>query len=127
MNEKKINKISYNKINPETLQGKKDILRAISLNNIVMEGIFFYSTFAHFFALKEMGKMKNVVSGVELVLIDESLHLQNGIEAILIILDENPEITEDAEYVQEIRDVILHGTALEIEYVKDKLDRKSVV
>src|SRR5690625_6851484 len=62
-----IDKISYGKINPETLQGKKDILRAISLNNIVMEGIFFYSTFAHFFELKEMVKINNVMYDVVLV------------------------------------------------------------
>src|SRR5690625_6902613 len=30
-----VDKISYGKIDPETLQGKKDILRAILLNNIV--------------------------------------------------------------------------------------------
>src|SRR5699024_12195973 len=103
-------------IDPNTLAGQKQVLRAILLNNIILEGIFFYSTFAHFFALKDMAKMKNVVSGVELVLIDESLHLQNGIEAILIMLEENPEIVEDTEYVQDIRDVILEGTYLEIEY-----------
>src|SRR5699024_11606333 len=101
-----IDKISHGKINPKTLEGKKQVLRAILLNNIILEGIFFYSTFAHFFALKDMGKMKNVVSGVELVLIDESLHLQNGIDAILIMLEANPENVEDQQYVQCISDVI---------------------
>ncbi|MEX1212629.1 MAG: ribonucleotide-diphosphate reductase subunit beta [Balneolaceae bacterium] len=122
-----IDKISYGKIDPETLQGKKDVLRAILLNNIVLEGIFFYSLFAHFFAMKDMGKMKNVVSGVELVLIDESLHLQNGIEAILIILEEHPEINEDEQYVEEIREVILRGTELEIEYVKHKFGDRTIL
>jgi len=122
-----IDKISYGKIDPETLQGKKDVLRAILLNNIIMEGIFFYSSFAHFFALKDMGKMGNVVSGVELILIDESLHLQNGIEAILIMLDETPEIVRDAVYVQEIRDIILKGTHLEIEYVQSKFGNKTIL
>jgi ribonucleoside-diphosphate reductase beta chain len=122
-----IDKISYGKIDPGTLQGRKDVLRAILLNNIVMEGIFFYSTFAHFFALKDLGKMKNVVSGVELVLIDESLHLQNGIEAILIMLEETPEIGEDQEYVQEIREIILHGADLEMEYVREKFGSKIIL
>ena len=122
-----IDKISYGKIDPETLQGKKDVLRAILLNNIVMEGIFFYSNFAHFFALKDMGKMKNVVSGVELILIDESLHLQNGIEAILIMLDETPEIGEDQQFVEEMRDVILQGVSLEIEYVNEKFGSKIIL
>lgn len=122
-----IDKISYGKIDPDTLQGKKDVLRAILLNNIIMEGIFFYSSFAHFFALKDMGKMKNVVSGVELILIDESLHLQNGIEAILIMLEETPEIAEDEQYVQSIRDIILKGTYLEIEYVQTKFGHKTIL
>jgi ribonucleoside-diphosphate reductase beta chain len=121
-----IDKISYGKIDPETLQGKKDVLRAILLNNIVMEGIFFYSSFAHFFALKDMGKMKNVVSGVELILIDESLHLQNGIEAILIMLEETPEIAEDIQYVNEIREIILKGAWLEIEYIQNKFGDKII-
>jgi ribonucleoside-diphosphate reductase beta chain len=122
-----IDKMSYGKIDPETLEGQKQVLRAILLNNIILEGIFFYSSFAHFFALKDMSKMKNVVSGVELVLIDESLHLQNGIETILIMLEENPKIVEDEEYVQEVRAVILEGLALEIEYVQHKFGDRTIL
>ena len=122
-----IDRISYGKIDPETLQGKKDVLRAILVNNIIMEGIFFYSSFAHFFALKDMGKMGNTVAGVELILIDESLHLQNGIEAILIMLEETPEIVEDAQFVKEIRDVIINGAYLEIEYVQHKFGNKTIL
>jgi ribonucleoside-diphosphate reductase beta chain len=122
-----IDRINNKKLNPDTLDGQKQVLLAILLNNIILEGIFFYSSFVHFFALKDMGKMKNVVSGVELVLIDESLHLQNGIEAILIILDENPAISEDKEYVQNIRSVILEGTALEIEYITHKFGDRTIL
>lgn len=122
-----IDSISHGRIDPDTLEGQKQVLLAILLNNIVMEGIFFYSSFAYFFALKDMGKMKNVVSGVELVLIDESLHLQNGIEAILIILDENPGIVEDENYVLQIREILLKGTGLEIEYVKEKFGDRTIL
>src|SRR5699024_6271119 len=122
-----MDKISHGIINPKTLEGTKQVLRAILLNNISLEGIFFYSLFAHFFALKDMGKMKNVVSGVELVLIDESLHLQNGIEAIFIILEENPAILDDMDYVQRIRSVILEGTALEIEYITYKFGDRTIL
>ncbi len=122
-----IDKISYGKIDPETLEGQKQVLRAILLNNIVLEGIFFYSSFAHFFAMKEMGKMKNVASGVELILIDESLHLQNGIEAILIILDESPEIVEDESFVSEMRSIILKGLQLELDYIRSKFGQRSLL
>src|SRR5699024_8062109 len=114
-------------IDPETLEGQKQILRAILLNNIILEGIFFYSSFAHFFALKDIAKMKNVVSGVELVLIDESLRLQNGVEDVLSMLDESRELVERAGDVQDIRDVILEGTALEIEYVKHKFGDRTIL
>ncbi|EDP73813.1 ribonucleotide-diphosphate reductase subunit beta, partial [Hydrogenivirga sp. 128-5-R1-1] len=72
------------------------------------------------FAMKDTGKMKNVVSGVELVLIDESLHLQNGIEAILTIIEENPEIVDDIKFVENIRDTIIDAVELELNYLKTK-------
>ena len=122
-----IDKISYGQINPETIEGQKQVLRAVLVNNIVLEGIFFYSSFAHFFALKEMGKMKNVVSGVELILIDESLHLQNGIEAILIMLEESPGIVEDAEFVNEMRALILKGLDLELDYIRSRFGQRTLL
>lgn len=122
-----IDQISYGRIDPDTIEGQKQVLRAILLNNIVLEGIFFYSSFAHFFAMKEMGKMKNVVSGVELILIDESLHLQNGIEAILIMLDECPEITEDEAFVEEMRQILLTGLQLELDYIRSKFGQRTML
>ncbi len=122
-----IDRISYGQIDPETLDGQKTVLRAILLNNIVLEGIFFYSAFAHFFAMKEMGKMKNVASGVELILIDESLHLQNGIEAILIMLEESPEIVDDENFVKEMKSVILNGLQLELDSIRSKFGQRSLV
>ncbi|NPA51631.1 MAG: ribonucleotide-diphosphate reductase subunit beta [Aquificae bacterium] len=115
-----VDRITYGKADPDSLEGKKQILTSILLNNIIQEGLFFYSAFAHFFAMKDVGKMKNVVSGVELVLIDESLHLQNGIEAILTIIEENPEIVDDIKFVENIRDTIIDAVELELNYLKTK-------
>ena len=123
---REVDKLTYGRGDPYSLEGKKQILKCILLNNIVQEGIFFYSSFAHFFAMKETGKMKNVVSGVELVLIDESLHLQNGIEAILIILEETPEILEDYAFVESIRNIIIDGANLEFTYLKSKFSSSTI-
>jgi len=123
---REVDKLTYGKGDPYTVAGRKMILKSILLNNIVMEGIFFYSSFAHFFAMKDSGKMKNVVSGVELVLIDESLHLQNGIEAILILLDETPEIVQDEEFVKEIQKVIIDSATLEFEYLERMFGGKTI-
>ncbi len=122
-----IDRISRADPDPETTRGVREILKAILLNNIILEGIFFYSSFAHFFALKDMGKMKNVVSGVELILIDESLHLQNGIEAILILLDEYPEILADTAYVDGLYELILKGSELEIRYVHEQFGDRTIL
>ncbi|RUM58925.1 MAG: ribonucleoside-diphosphate reductase [Persephonella sp.] len=115
-----VDRITYGKADPDTIEGKKQILTAILLNNIIQEGMFFYSAFAHFFAMKDTGKMKNVVSGVELVLIDESLHLQNGIEAILTIAEENPEIVDDEKFIDNIAETIIDAVELELNYLKTK-------
>jgi len=115
-----VDRITYGKADPDTLEGKKQILTAILLNNIIQEGMFFYSAFAHFFAMKDTGKMKNVVSGVELILIDESLHLQNGIEAILTIVEENPQIVDDEKFVENIKETIIDAVELELNYLKTK-------
>ncbi len=115
-----VDRITYGKADPDTTEGKKQILTAILLNNIIQEGMFFYSAFAHFFAMKDTGKMKNVVSGVELVLIDESLHLQNGIEAIITIAEENPEIVEDDRFIDNIAETIIDAVELELNYLKSK-------
>ncbi|MBN2414152.1 ribonucleotide-diphosphate reductase subunit beta [candidate division KSB1 bacterium] len=123
---REVDKLTYGKGDPYTVEGRKQILKSILLNNIVMEGIFFYSTFAHFFAMKDTGKMKNVVSGVELVLIDESLHLLNGIEAILILLEETPEIVEDQAFVEEIRRIITDSTELEFKYIERMFGGKTI-
>jgi ribonucleoside-diphosphate reductase beta chain len=115
-----VDRITYGKADPDTIEGKKQILTSILLNNIIQEGLFFYSAFAHFFAMKDTGKMKNVVSGVELILIDESLHLQNGIEAILTMVEENPEIVDDYQFVENIRQSIIDAVELELNYLKTK-------
>jgi len=68
--------VSSGGVDPDTLEGKKAIMHAILINNIVQEGIFFYSAFALYFAIRETGKMRNVCNGIDLVLIDESMHLK---------------------------------------------------
>lgn len=118
----KISMSAGNAVNPDTVEGKKAILHAILLSSIIQEGIFFYSAFALFLAVRETGKMKNVCNGIDLVLIDESMHLKLGIELILAMLEDTPEIWQDAEFVDHIRSTIVDCTELELEYVKSQFD-----
>lgn len=108
-------------IDPDSVEGKKAILNAILINNIVQEGIFFYSAFAMYFAIRESGKMKNVCNGMDLVLIDESFHLKMGMEMILTMIEETPELVQDETFVQHIRNTIIQGAELEMKYLQSLL------
>ena len=113
-------------VNPDSLEGKKAILNAILINNIVQEGIFFYSAFALYFAIRESGRMKNVCNGMDLVLIDESFHLKMGIEMILTMIEETPELVQDETFVQHIRNTIVQGAELEMQFLQSLLGNRMV-
>ncbi|HMT27149.1 MAG TPA: ribonucleotide-diphosphate reductase subunit beta, partial [Candidatus Absconditabacterales bacterium] len=115
-----------NTIDPDTIEGKKAILHAILINNIIQEGTFFYSAFALFFAMRESGKMKNVTNGIDLIMIDESLHLKLGVEMILGVIEENPIILEDAEFVNHIKNTMIDGTELELQFIKQQFDQNII-
>jgi ribonucleoside-diphosphate reductase beta chain len=111
---------SGNNIDPDSIEGKKAIINAILVNNIIQEGTFFYSAFALFFAMRDTGRMKNVCNGIDLVMIDESFHLKLGIEMILALLEQYPEIGQDHAFVQQIHDTIIEGTELELEFLRQQ-------
>lgn len=113
-------------VDPDTLEGKKAILNAILINNIVQEGIFFYSAFALYFAIRESGRMKNVCNGMDLVLIDESFHLKMGIEMILTMIEETPELVQDAAFVEHIRKTIIDGAELEMQFLQSLLTNRMI-
>ena len=76
--------------------------------------------------MRETGKMTNINNGIDLVLIDESLHMKMGVEMILTIIEENPEIVEDADFVENVQKCIVDGTELELEFLADLLGEKQV-
>ncbi len=114
--------ISVGNVDADSLEGKKKILMAVLINNIVQEGIFFYSAFAMFFSMRDLGKMSNVCNGVDLVLIDESLHLKMGMEIIFTMLDENPEIMDDADFVAQIQTTITNAVDLELKFLTQQYE-----
>ena len=113
--------VSNGGVDPDTTDGKKAILMAILINNIIQEGTWFYSGFAMFFAMRETGRMTNICNGIDLVLIDESLHMRMGVEMVLTIIEENPEIVNDADFVANVQKCIVEGTELELEFLAQLL------
>lgn len=101
-----------------TREGKEDFLRNLVATNIVMEGTWFYSGFMVALSFRQRNQLRNFGSMINWVLRDESLHLKFGINLVLNILEENPDLlTQD--FATEIRDIIIEGVDLEISYNKD--------
>lgn len=118
--------ISHWGVDPDSLEGKKAILMAILINNVIQEGFWFYSGFAMFFAMRETGRMRNICNGIDLVLIDESFHMRMGVEMILTMLEETPEIGQDEAFVANVQQCLIDGVEIELEFLKSLLGDRQV-
>lgn len=106
----------------ESLEGKQDFVRNLVAYNIVMEGIWFYSGFMVALSFRQRNQLRNFGSMVDWVLRDESLHLKFGINIVLTVLEENPEIVTQ-EFANEIQQIIIDGVELESNYNRDLFPR----
>ena len=105
-----------------TVAGKQDFVRNLVAYNVVLEGIWFYSGFMVALSFRQRNLLRNFASLIDWVVRDESLHLKFGINLILTVLEENPEIATD-EFADEIRQMILAAVDLEATYNRDLLPR----
>lgn len=103
-----------------TTEGKKDFIRNLIAYNIILEGILFYSGFMVALSFRQRNLLRNFGSLMDWVIRDESLHLQFGINLILTVLEENPDL-QDEEFANEIRDMILGAVDMEEAYNRDLL------
>jgi len=106
----------------ESIEGKKDFVRNLTAYNVVMEGIWFYSGFMVALSFRQRNQLRNFGSLIDWVLRDESLHLKFGLNLILTILEENPEIVTP-EFSAEIKKIIIDGVNLETAYNNDMFPR----
>ena len=102
-----------------TTEDKKDFVRNLVAYNIVLEGIWFYSGFMVGMGFRWRNLLRNVGSLLDWITKDENLHLTFGINLLLTILDENPDL-QTQEFADEIRDLILQAVALEEAYNRDR-------
>lgn len=115
---KYLTRMTEKSLNVETIEGKKDFIRNLVAYNIVMEGIWFYSGFMVALSFRQRNQLRNFGSMINWVLRDESLHLKFGIQLIHTVLEENSELLT-ADFAEEIRNIIIEGVNLEVNYNKD--------
>jgi ribonucleoside-diphosphate reductase beta chain len=104
---------------PETDQ---ELLRNLVAFYVVTEGIFFYCGFSQILSMGRRNKMTGVAEQFQYILRDESMHLNFGIDVINQIKLENPHLWTP-EFQQEVIQMILQGTELEIAYARDSMPR----
>lgn len=105
-----------------SLEGKKDFVRNLVSYNIVLEGIWFYSSFMVGLAFRQRNLLRNFGTLIDWTVRDETLHLKFGINLLLTILEENEEL-RTPEFAEEIKGLILEAVELEEEYNKYKLPK----
>ena len=104
---------------PETDQ---ELLRNLVGFYAVTEGIFFYCGFTQILSMGRRNKMTGVAEQFQYILRDESMHLNFGIDVINQIKLENPHLWT-TEFQEEVIQMILEGTQIEIEYARDTMPR----
>ncbi|MDO8499726.1 MAG: ribonucleotide-diphosphate reductase subunit beta [bacterium] len=94
------------------LKSDQKFVENIVVFSLIMEGIFFYSSFAVMFGFKRQNKMVGSAEQIEYIMRDESQHLNFGIELINTIKTEQSDIWTPA-FQQHIIDLVRQGTELE--------------
>ena len=87
-------------------------------NYVVMEGLFFYTSFAMMLMLRRRDKMAGVGQLFENIMQDATVHLAFGCDIIKEICIENPKVWTPA-FKSEIIDMIKEAVDLEKEYVSE--------
>ncbi len=119
---KYIKRMTEDKLDINTTEGKKDFIRNLIAYNIILEGIWFYSGFMVALSFRQRNLLRNFGSLMDWIIRDESLHLKFGMNLILTTLEENEDL-QTPEFADEIKQMILGAVEMEEQYNKDLLPK----
>ena len=105
-----------------TTETDQELLRNLIAFYAITEGIFFYCGFTQILSMGRRNKMTGVAEQFQYILRDESMHLNFGIDVINQIKLENPHLWTE-EFQQEVIQMVLEGTEIEIQYARDTMPR----
>ena len=117
---KYIRRMTEQTLDITTTEGKKDFVRNLVAYNVILEGVWFYSGFMVALSFRQRNLLRNFGTLMDWVVRDESLHLKFGINLILTVLEENPDLQTE-EFAAEIKQMILDAVEMEEEYNQDLL------
>ncbi|MBI2645043.1 ribonucleotide-diphosphate reductase subunit beta [Candidatus Uhrbacteria bacterium] len=85
---------------------------------LIMEGIFFYSSFAVMFGFQRQNKLTGSAEQIQYIMRDESQHLNFGINVINSIKEEQPELWTK-EFQDHISDLVRRAVVLEYTFATE--------
>jgi ribonucleoside-diphosphate reductase beta chain len=100
-----------------TFEADQKFLENIVVFSLIMEGIFFYSSFAVIFGFHRQNKMVGSSEQIQYIMRDESQHLNFGINLINSIKEEQPELWTP-EFQQHIIDLVKEATTMEYTFAQ---------
>jgi len=100
-----------------TLEADQKFVENIAVFSLIMEGIFFYSSFAVMFGFQRQNKMVGAAEQIQYIMRDESQHLNFGINLINTIKVEQPEIWTP-EFQAHLVDLVKRAVVLEYTFAQ---------
>ncbi len=101
-----------------TFADDQKFLENIIVFSIVMEGIFFYSSFAVMFGFQRQNKMVGSSEQIQYIMRDESQHLNFGIDLVNTIKEEQTELWT-SDFQDRMVRLIRRGTELEYTFARE--------
>jgi ribonucleoside-diphosphate reductase beta chain len=98
-----------------TLESDQLFVENLCVFSLIMEGIFFYSSFAVMFGFQRQNKLTGAAEQIQYIMRDESQHLNFGVNLINTIKEEQPEVWSDS-FQQRIVDMVKRAVVLEYEF-----------
>jgi ribonucleoside-diphosphate reductase beta chain len=101
-----------------TFKDDQQFLENWCVFSLILEGIFFYSSFAVVFGFQRQNKLTGSAEQIQYIMRDESMHLNFGIEIINALKEENPELWTQ-EFQDRIVDLVRKATVLEYTFAQE--------
>ena len=101
-----------------TFENDQKFLENMIVFSIIMEGIFFYSSFAVMFGFQRLNKMTGSAEQIQYIMRDESMHLNVGINMINTIKEEQPELWTE-KFQSHIIELVKKAVVLEYTFAQE--------
>ena len=101
-----------------TFESDQKFLENQCIASLILEGIFFYSSFAVVFGFQRQGKLTGSAEQIQYIMRDESMHLNFGCQLINSIREEQPELWTP-EFQEKIIGYVKEAAFLEYTYAQE--------